>query len=57
VSGKLVTYSVKVPDGARGTLRLGERYRAARMNGRELAPGIDAELLAGQHTITFELAA
>ncbi|MDB5623409.1 MAG: alpha-L-rhamnosidase [Devosia sp.] len=57
VSGKLVTYSVTVPDGARGTLRLGERYRAARMNGRELAPGIDAELLAGQHTITFELAA
>ena len=52
--GNTVTYEITVPEGARGTLRLSDRYRAARLDGEEI--GATAELQPGQHTVTFELA-
>jgi len=54
VSGDKVQYTVEIPEGATGTLKLASRYADVRVDGK--AAG-GATLAAGKHEITFRLKA
>lgn len=58
VAGDRVTYSVTVPDGAAGTLRLPPEYREVAVDGQPVAgdPAAGVPLAAGRHSITFRIA-
>ncbi len=59
-TGDAVTYTVAVPDGARGTVILPRGSAEAALDGQAVAAadegGISLEVDAGQHTISFRLA-
>jgi len=55
VDGDRATYTVSVPEGARGTLVLREGYSDAAVDGVAIATGTRSPLAAGTHTITFRL--
>ena len=56
VEGETVRYAVEVPAGARGVLRLPAAARNIMVDGEAWAGG-DRPLAAGQHEISFDLAA
>ncbi len=60
LDGDTVTYTVAVPEGARGTLILNETYKDARVDGKPLStPGGNQKarslLAPGRHTVTFRI--
>ncbi|ODT66183.1 MAG: alpha-L-rhamnosidase [Pelagibacterium sp. SCN 63-23] len=55
LDGDKVTYTVEVPEGTRGTLRLAKAYRDGRLDGQAISG--DVPMDAGRHVITFTYAA
>jgi alpha-L-rhamnosidase len=55
VDGDRATYTVSVPEGARGTLVLREGYSDASVDGAAVAKGARSALAAGAHTIAFRI--
>ncbi len=56
VEGDTVTYDVTVPENATGTLRLGDGYTDAVLDGNAVKSAQSVPLAAGRHVITFTLA-
>ncbi|QQR41049.1 alpha-L-rhamnosidase [Devosia rhizoryzae] len=54
VDGDQVRYEIEVPEGTRGTLRLADAYRDAKLDGATTTNG--AALSPGKHTVSFTFA-
>jgi len=55
VEGDQVRYTVEVPSGSRGLLRLPAGSRGASVDGEALADGAERELAAGRHEVRFRI--